>query len=82
MSNIRKPKDGVEIRAYIHWEGRWCHVYIISGFDQMTLLDEPVKMLEFKLSAKSKKTFAAEKIKFHKKKPSDASRRRIGTSLS
>jgi hypothetical protein len=68
MNNIRKPNG--ELRAYILWNGRWCHVYIISGYDQMQLVGDPVKMLEFKLSKKSKETLAAEKIKFHKRKPS------------
>lgn len=67
MSEIRKPNG--ELRAYILWEGRWRHAYIISGYDQQTLLGKPVKMLEFKLTKTSKQTFAAEKIKFHKRKP-------------
>ncbi len=67
MNNIRRPAS--ELRAYILWNGRWCHVYIISGYDQMQLVGDPVAMLEFKLSKKSKETLSAEKIKFHKRKP-------------
>lgn len=64
---IRKP--GRELRAYIHWEGRWRHVYIISSYDQMNLLGKPVRMIQFKLSKRSKETCASEKINFHKNKP-------------
>lgn len=79
MSDIRKPKDGVELRAYILWEGLWRHVYILSGYDQMALIGDPVKMLEFKLSLKTKISYSAPKTSFHQKKPSDASRRRNTT---
>lgn len=58
-----------ELRAYINWEGRWRHVYILGSYDQMTLLEAPVRMLEFKLTKSSKQTLAAEKSKFHQKKP-------------
>lgn len=74
MSDIRKPK--AELRAFIYWEGLWRHVYILSGYDQMSLIGEPEKMLEFKLSLKTKISYAAPKTHFHQKKPSDASRRR------
>lgn len=66
----------VEMRAYIQWEGRWRHVYIVSSLDQTTLLGEPVRMLQFKLSRRSKDTFIAEKIKFHKKKPAVRTRKK------
>jgi hypothetical protein len=80
MSEIRKPNG--ELRGYIFWEGRWCHVYIISGFDQMVLVGEPVKMFEFKLSKNAKTTHAAERIKFHKKRPSTGSTKRGGQNIA
>ncbi len=64
---VRKP--GVELKAYIQWNGRWRNVYILSSFDQMTLLGEPVRMVEFKLTKRDKETHTAEKSKFHEKKP-------------
>jgi len=68
MTDIRKPK--AELRAYIYWEGLWRHVYILSGYDQMSLIGEPEKMLEFKLSLKTKISYAAPKRNFQKRKPS------------
>lgn len=68
MTEIRKPKS--ELRAYIHWNGMWRHVYIISGFDQQTLLGDAARMLEFKLSKNTKITYSAEKMKFHARRPS------------
>lgn len=68
MSDIRKPK--AELRAYIKWQGMWRHVYILAGYDQMTLIGEPEKMLEFKLSLKTKISYAAPKKDFQKRKPS------------
>lgn len=68
---VRKPS--AELKAYIHWQNRWRHVYIISSFDQQTLLGEPVRMLQFKLTKASKETFTSEKINFHKKKPTRSS---------
>lgn len=64
---IRKP--GRELRAYIHWDNRWRHVYIISSYDQMNLLVAPVRMIQFKLSKRSKITYESEKLNFHKNKP-------------
>lgn len=58
-----------ELRAYIHWDGRWCHVYIMGSYDQMVLDGETVRMLYFKLTKNTKQTHAAEKKKFYKKKP-------------
>ena len=58
-----------ELRAYINWGGRWRHVYILGSYDQTTIIGEPVRMLYFKLSKSSKDVLAAEKSKFHKKKP-------------
>jgi hypothetical protein len=74
MPVVRKP--GVELKAYIHWNNRWHHVYIVSSFDQMNLLGAPVRMLEFRLTKKSKETLTAEKFKFHKKKPAARSQKR------
>lgn len=64
---IRKP--GGELRAYIHWQNKWRHVYIIAGYDQMNLLGEPVKMIQFRLNKREKTTHESEKINFHKTKP-------------
>lgn len=58
-----------ELRAYIRWQGRWRHVYITSSADQTTILGETVRILNFKLSKKSKDIFQAEKNKFSEKKP-------------
>lgn len=58
-----------ELRAYIQWEGKWRHVYILSSFDQMTLLGDPVRMLNFKLTKRSPAVHASEKMHFHKNKP-------------
>lgn len=82
MSDIRKPKNGVDLRAYIHWEGTWRHVYILSGYDQMSLIGEPEKMLEFKLSLKTKISYSAPKRQFHQKKPSASSVKRIRNDLA
>lgn len=60
---------GEPLRAYILWEGRWCHVYVMGSFDQMVLDGETVRMLYFKLTKNAKQTYSAEKTKFHKKKP-------------
>lgn len=67
MTDIRKPK--AELRAYIYWGKVWRHVYIISGYDQQSLLGDPVKMLEFKLSLRTKITYSAEKSLFHRTPP-------------
>jgi len=71
-----------ELRGYINWEGRWRHVYILGSYDQMTLLDEPVRMLEFKLTKSSKDTLAAEKAKFHKTKPKTYNKRKGSENLA
>lgn len=71
MVVIRKP--GGELRAYIHWNNRWRHVYILSSFDQMTILGDPVRMFEFKLTKRDKESHTSEKINFHKKKPATSS---------
>lgn len=71
MVVIRKP--GVEMRAYIKWNNTWRHVYIISSFDQMTILGDPVRMIEFKLTKRDKFTHTSEKINFHKRKPTTSS---------
>lgn len=65
---IRKIVNG-ELRGYIHWEGRWRHVYIMGSYDQTTLLGDVVRMLYFKLTKNSKDILSAEKSKFQKKKP-------------
>lgn len=67
MSNLQKPKG--EFRRYIEWEGRWRHVYIVSTHYQQTLLGDPVKMVEFKLTKNSRTVHAAEREKFHEQKP-------------
>lgn len=73
--SLRRIVNG-ELRAYIHWNGSWRHVHIMGSFDQTTLVGEPVRMLYFKLTAASKDTLTAEKIKFHKKKPATRSQKR------
>lgn len=65
--SIQKPK-GI-FRRYIEWEGRWRHVYIVSTHYQTTLLGEPVKMVEFKLTKSSKVVYAAERDRFFEHKP-------------
>lgn len=60
---------GEPLRAYIHWQGRWRHVYIMGSLDQTTIIGEPVRMLYFKLTKNSKEVLAAEKTKFEMKKP-------------
>ena len=68
MVTIRKP--GGELKAFIRWNGTWRNVYILSSFDQLTLLGKPVRMIEFKLTKRDKFTHTSEKINFHKTKPS------------
>lgn len=72
---IRRVING-ELRGYINWSGRWCHVYILGSYDQTTLLGKPVRMLYFKLTKASKDILSAEKSKFHKKKPATHSQKR------
>lgn len=64
-----KHIKGEPLRAYIHWEGQWRHVYIHGSYDQTTPVGEPVRMLYFKLTKASKDLLSAEKTKFQKKKP-------------
>lgn len=71
-----KHIKGDPLRAYIHWEGRWRHVYVHGSYDQGTLIGEPVRMLYFKLTKNSKDLLAAEKSKFEKKKPATRSQKR------
>ena len=72
---LRRVVNG-ELRAYIYWKKRWCHVYIMGSYDQTTLIGEPVRMLYFKLSKSSREILAAEKAKFHKKKPAGRPQKR------
>ena len=73
-----KPKiiKGEPLRAYIHWAGRWRHVYIHGSYDQTPLVGEPARMLYFKLTKASKELLSAEKSKFHKEKPATRSQKR------
>lgn len=64
-----KQIKGEPLRAYIHWGGRWRHVYISGSYDQQTLTGDPVRMLYFKLTKASKELLVAEKTKFEMKKP-------------
>lgn len=64
-----KQIKGEPLRAYIQWGGQWRHVYIHGSYDQNTLVGEPVRMINFKLTKNSKDILQAEKMKFHKKKP-------------
>lgn len=73
---VPKIIKGDPLRAYINWQGRWCYVYIHGSYDQTTILGEPVRMLYFKLTKNSKELLAAEKSKFHKKKPAVRSTRK------
>lgn len=72
---IRKIVNG-ELRAYIHWAGRWRHVYIHSSQDQTTLMGDTVRILNFTLTKKSKDILQAEKSKFQQKKPTVRSQKR------
>lgn len=72
---VRKIVNG-ELRAYIHWAGRWRHVYILSSIDQTTILGETVRIINFKLTKKSKDILQAEKIKFQQKKPASRTQKR------
>ena len=65
--NIQKPKG--EFRRYIQWEGRWCHVYVVSTHYQLTLIGKDQKMVDFKLSKKSKVVHSAARERFFKDKP-------------
>lgn len=75
---MTSPKHikGDPLRGYINWEGRWRHVYISGSYDQSTILGETVRMLYFKLTKNSKELLAAEKTKFHKKKPTVRNQKR------
>lgn len=72
---VRKIVNG-ELRAYIHWAGRWRHVYILSSVDQTTILGDTVRILNFKLTKKSKDILQAEKTKFSQKKPASRTQKR------
>lgn len=65
---LRRIVNG-ELRAYINWNGAWRHVYILSSQDSVNLMGETVRMINFKLTKKSKDILQAEKMKFEKKKP-------------
>lgn len=67
MVNIQKPKG--EFRRYILWKGTWRHVYIVSTYYQQTLIGEPTKMVEFRLSKNAKRTYSAARSRFHEEKP-------------
>lgn len=68
---------GDPLRGYIHWEGRWRHVYIVGSVDQATIMGDTVRVLNFRLTKKSKDILQAEKSKFHKKKPTVQNQKRI-----
>jgi len=72
---IRKVING-DLRAYIYWNNRWCHVYIAGSYDQTTILGTQVRMIFFKLTKASKDILSAEKAKFSKKKPATRSQKR------
>lgn len=59
-----------ELRAYINWQGRWRHVYILGSMDQVTIFGSKTRMLRFKTSKLSKETHMAEKTLFHQNRPS------------
>ena len=67
MSNVQIPKG--EFRRYIEWEGRWRHVYVVSTHFQQRLFDEPMKMVDFKLTKNSRTVHTAERDRFHTEKP-------------
>lgn len=58
-----------ELRAYIRLNQQWRHVYLISSYDQETLLGDRVRMINFKLRKGGAEILSAEKSKFHQKKP-------------
>lgn len=66
-TDIQHPKG--EFRRYIQWEGRWCHVYVLSTYYQTQLVGDPVKMVEFKLSKNAKEVHSAERSRFFESKP-------------
>lgn len=66
--SIQRP-NGI-FRRYIKWNDRWRHVYVVSTHWQETIIGEPVKMVEFKLTKNSKTTHSAERGHFYKHKPS------------
>lgn len=71
-----KAIKGEPLRAYIHWEGRWRHVYIHGSYDQQTINGEAVRILYFKLTKASRNLLAAEKSKFQKRRPTARSTRK------
>lgn len=62
-------KSYTNARAFIFWGGVWRHVYIYKSYEQQTLLGDPVKMLEFRLSKNTKISYSAEIGSFHKTRP-------------
>jgi hypothetical protein len=72
---VRRIVNG-EMRAYIHWNGRWRHAYIMSSIDQLTITGEMARMLNFKTAKSSREQFQAEKSKFHQKKPASRTQKR------
>lgn len=64
-------KSFTNARAYIRWGNVWRHVYIYRSYEQTTLIGEPVKMLEFRLSKNTKISYSAELKQFRKTRPKD-----------
>lgn len=62
-------KSFTNARAYIYWGNVWRHVHVLRTYDQQTLLGDPVKMLEFRLSKNTKVSYSAEIGSFHKNRP-------------
>jgi hypothetical protein len=58
-----------ELRAYLRYKGRWCHVYILSSSPQLSLTGEETKMISYKLTKNSRDILMAEKSKFYQYKP-------------
>lgn len=62
-------KQFTNARAFIYWENMWRHVHVLRSYDQMLLTDGSEKMLEFKLSLKTKVSYSAPLTSFHKTRP-------------
>lgn len=56
-------------RAYVKHNGSWRHVYIVNEFYQKTIMGTDERMIEFKLSEKTRTTHAAPAHKFQAEKP-------------
>jgi hypothetical protein len=56
-------------RAYLKFEGRWCHVYILNRYEQMTLSGRTVAMATVKLVKNSKETYDVEARRLEAKRP-------------